>query len=172
MNSEAALKWPSLHVIGSSIRPHADGNDEIIHRFRERSPYPAKEVRRKKDARDDDSGCYLAIAGSARNRGVLRSLFATGNAGSRRSSRDPGCLAHPALRHRLLNIQLDGPEAPKNALIAGVGWGRISANGGCKHSRAKWIPGVYVRHLQPIRRCVRLQGLTEWHGSCPHPARS
>src|ERR1700722_7550150 len=99
--------------------------------------------------------------------GILRVLHSVaGNSGSRRS-RDPGCLAQPpALRTG--TYWLDGAEAPKNALIAGVGQVRISAHVGCKHSRANWIPGVYVRHLQPTRRCFRLQGLTEWHGSCPH----
>jgi hypothetical protein len=62
-------------------------------------------------------------------------------------------------------------KTPKIPVIALADRGRIPAKSGGWHLRAQWNAGVYVRNLQPTRRSPRLQGLTEWRGSCPYPAR-
>jgi hypothetical protein len=95
-----------------------------------------------------------------------------GNSGHVDIRRDPCCPAQsPALRLRAACSRNACCESSEGAFIAAVGRVRISANGGCKHSRAKWNPGVYVRNLPSIRLCVGLRGSREWRGCCPHPAR-
>src|SRR5277367_245076 len=75
----------------------------------------------------------------------------------------------PALRRRAAyswNV-----EAQKTPVNAGIGWVRISAKSGCKHSRAKGNAGVYVRNLPSRCLCVRLWGSKDRRECRPHGAR-
>ena len=60
----------------------------------------------------------------------------------------------------------------KMPLIAGVGQVRISAKSGGKAFADKLDPGRERATSATDSPIFRLQGLTEWRGSCPHPARS
>jgi hypothetical protein len=59
-----------------------------------------------------------------------------------------------------------------SGLIARIGRVRFSAKTVCQHLRAKWISGVYVRHLPSTCLCLRQQGLQDRRGFRPHAARS
>jgi hypothetical protein len=94
------------------------------------------------------------------------------HSGSLRYSGDPCCPAQPpAFRLRAAyGLESMVPEAAKIPFIARIGGIEVSRKAVC-HSRANWISGVYVRHLQPTCLCFGSQGLPERRGCRPHAVR-